>query len=174
MDMWPEAEAHIQRIECLGVLLVLLTQVETLAGRDVLWFVDNTSVLGALLKGSTADTVVHVMCEVVHLFLFQTHTSVYFEWVESDANWADGVSRQLSKCPWAATQGFAVSELPEPAMSARSLEVLLVELAMWSGIGEMAGAALSSLSVALGSSSRSHSPRRRSSAGGPAASPPAP
>ena len=90
------------------------------------------------------------MCEAIHLLFFQAHKMVYFEWVESKANWSDGVSRDLDACPWAAAHCFSVAVVPEPACSSSSLDALLADLVSFPGIGVVAGAALSALRVAFG------------------------
>ena len=55
LKIWPAAENHIQIIECLAVILGLIDAAEFLAGRSVLWFIDHSSVLGALVKGKGED-----------------------------------------------------------------------------------------------------------------------
>ena len=132
------------------MLLVLVSQAGVFAGRDVLWFIDNTSVLGSLIKGRSSDPVVHIMCEAIHLLFFQAHIMTYFEWVESKANWSDGVSRDLDDCPWAAARGFQVAVVAEPACASSSLDALLADLVSFPGIWEVAGAARSVLRVAFG------------------------
>ena len=51
---------------------------------------------------------------VVHLLLAALQVRVWFEYVESAANWSDGVSRELEKDPWAQANGFpvAIAEVP--------------------------------------------------------------
>ena len=48
--LWPEADAHIQRVECVAAVLTLVSLAPLLSGRRVLWFCDNSSVLGSLVK----------------------------------------------------------------------------------------------------------------------------
>ena len=105
--LWPLADNHIQRIECIAVLRMLVYHPDVFRGRDVRWFVDNTAVLGALVRGRSGDPVVHIMTELIHLLLFCLQCMVYFEWVESDANWSDGMSRLMTQCPWASATKVA-------------------------------------------------------------------
>ena len=46
---------------------------------------------------------------------FHLDCSVWFEWVDSGSNWADGVSRLMELDPFAAEHGFAFREMKQPA-----------------------------------------------------------
>ena len=52
---------------------------------------------------------------VIHLILFQIHTMVYFEWVESKANWSDGISREGPEDLWSTQNGFEIAPTLFPA-----------------------------------------------------------
>ena len=60
--------------------------------RDV-WFINNTAVLMSQVRGRSNSDDLDSMSRINHCELFALRTWVYFEWVESAANWSDGTSR---------------------------------------------------------------------------------
>ena len=49
--LWPAALNHIQRVECMAIVVKMVMAAESIAGRSVLWCIDNASALGVLVKG---------------------------------------------------------------------------------------------------------------------------
>ena len=92
----------------------------------------------------------HFFQQFVSLFLFQLKTVVWWEFVESEANWADGVSRDGSACAWAAAHGFDVAKVIAPALTASSVRSVAQELRSLVGIGDTASRACDGLLQALG------------------------
>ena len=64
-----------------------------LAGQCVVWFIDNTSSLHSLVKGTSTNAMLSRIVEVVHILLHRHRINVWFEFVSSSDNWADGISR---------------------------------------------------------------------------------
>ena len=64
-----------------------------LAGQHVVWFVDNTVALSAFVKGMSGDPTLCFMVMASHLLMLQYNIHSWFEYVPSDDNWADGISR---------------------------------------------------------------------------------
>ena len=79
-----------------------------------IWFIDNVAALMALVRGTSKNPDLNRLAGLVHSALFALQTWVYFEWVESDANWSDGVSRVGQRCEWARDNGFAVQSIAAP------------------------------------------------------------
>jgi hypothetical protein len=83
-------------------------------GRDVMWFVDNTAALSAMLKGSSpAQDVAHLM-EIMHLRLAFFSCRIWLEWVDSAANPSDGLSRDGYFDKWTLAQGWSLEQLTIP------------------------------------------------------------
>ena len=141
-------------MECVAAVITIVFLVPLLAGRHVLWFCDNTRVLGSLVKGRSNDAVVHTLQLFLALFCFQLDITIWWEYVESDANWSDGVSRVGSKCPWAAAHNFSVESVAVPALSARSMESVIDDLRKLHGIGAFACSAFDDLLRAFGGAAR--------------------
>ena len=152
---WPAAKAHIQRVECVAVIIVMVLMAPLISHRNVLWFCDNSSVLGALVKGRSNDPVVHVLGQLMALFLFRINAIVWWEFVESEANWSDGVSRKGSGCAWAKRHNFTVQDVVMPALAAGTVAEAIVQLRSLSGIGVFALAAFDDILQALGVSAAS-------------------
>ena len=97
----------------LGVLVGLLSSYARvlgaagqLRGRRGIWFVDNVAALMALVKGRSDVEELEKMAELIHAMMFALSLSLYFEWVASKSNWADGISRDGSGDEWLRRHGF--------------------------------------------------------------------
>ena len=101
-----DRETFICRVEQAAVLLGLLTWPALFASRDAYWFEDNSVVLSGLCRGGSRTALLDQGVAVVHLLLARLRARVWFEYVESHANWSDGASRLLLLGPWSAHHGF--------------------------------------------------------------------
>ena len=61
----------------------------------------------ALVRGRSDSEDLDSMSRTIHSALFALRTWMYFEWVESEANWSDGISRIGFNDPWHRAHGFA-------------------------------------------------------------------
>ena len=75
------------------------------------WYVDNTSAMASFVKGASANVHLEQLVGLTHLFLFKLDCQVWWEWVDSGANWADGPSRLYAKDPVAIRLGFRVEPM---------------------------------------------------------------
>ena len=76
--------------------------------------VDNTTALYAAVKGGATDPAVDRAVAFTHFLAFRAGVDIWWEYVDSKSNWADGVSRDLGACPWAAQRGFRTQAYPIP------------------------------------------------------------
>ena len=84
------------------------------------------------------------------MFLFMLKTTMWWEYVESNANWADGVSRKEGKhCRWAAAHGFSVVQVEGPKVMAQSVSEVVASLRAMDGIGLVAESAFGKMCRAL-------------------------
>ena len=85
---------HIQQGETLAVALPALCDPPLpLQSLDVLAFIDNLGALACLVKGHCADCDSSAVSTMAHLLYAKLRTRLYFEWVESQANIIDEMSR---------------------------------------------------------------------------------
>ena len=82
--------------------------------RAVLWFEDNAAVLASVIKGCSSEEEMDAGMASIHTLAAAVSTRIWFEWVESKANWADEASRLLLAGPWAAANGFRMARRSVP------------------------------------------------------------
>ena len=103
------------RGETLCGLLVPWFHGSALQNCDVLWFIDNEAAVASLIRGSSTQTDVHTLVQVAH-FLFQRfQIRVWLEWIDSESNPSDGLSRLGTDDPWTNAQLWEVSEVDYPS-----------------------------------------------------------
>jgi hypothetical protein len=69
-------------------------------GRDVVWFVDNTAALHSMVKGCGSNAALDRSVYLTHLTAYRRSVGLWFEYVDSESNWSDGVSRELENDKW--------------------------------------------------------------------------
>jgi hypothetical protein len=92
---WSSADQYIAQVEQAAVVMLLIGHPCVLAGRDAFWYIDNTVALSAVVKGSSADPDMARAAAAIHLAMAMAGTRVWFEYIESESNWADEPSRKL-------------------------------------------------------------------------------
>ncbi len=90
---WHFTDTCIAQLELYIVYLVLSRDGACLRGRTGIWFIDSTAALVALISGRSNSDDLDTLAAHIQLALFGLECSMYFEWVQSDSNWADGISR---------------------------------------------------------------------------------
>ena len=93
VDALSERKTQIIPLELMAAAGMLFTYREALRGREVIFFIDNQSVCCALTKGSSRSWDIQAMCSAWHLFCLQAGCRVWIEWVPSESNPADILSR---------------------------------------------------------------------------------
>jgi hypothetical protein len=78
-------------------------------GRKVVWYLDNTSSLHSFIKGTAGNAHMEKIVNYHAMMAYHLQAEVWFEWVESKANWADGISRLFGADPFVAANGFTVA-----------------------------------------------------------------
>ena len=97
------------------VLIAMLKLPDELRGKRGIWFIDNIAALMALVRGRSNSTDLDKLAGSIHAALFAMQTWMYFEWVESRSNWADGISRESFKDAWHRRHVFVGSTCTCPA-----------------------------------------------------------
>ena len=101
---------------CVAVMLpaVLLREGEQLRHREVVWFVGNSSSVGAIVKGDSRDPTLHLIAAVFWILTYRFQTRVRIGLVVCDSNWADGICRLYDADPFALANGFTTELMPFP------------------------------------------------------------
>ena len=83
---------------------------EVVRGQRVLWLLDNSASLHSLIKGTSSNPHLGRAVELYHMFCYWFQVDVWFEFVDSDSNYSDGISRDLDKDPWCRKMGITPRE----------------------------------------------------------------
>lgn len=114
LDSWVPRNQQIFPGESLCGLLVPWIHHAVLSARDVLWFVDNEAAVASLIRGSSQQPDVHTICQFSQVMLHTLGTRVWWEWINSESNPSDGLSRLGLSDPWSADQGWLLAEYEFP------------------------------------------------------------
>ena len=106
LSKWKARNQQVFVAEALAVMAATLLHrhQDILRNRDVLWFVDNIGALQILIKGNSSQFDAGNVCAAAHLFWAAAGTRVWFEWVRSDNNPSDGLSRDGIHDEWTLEQ----------------------------------------------------------------------
>jgi len=121
LDTWGYPEARRQQggnpiaiCEAAVIATAALIEAPHLAGTDILWFVDNTTALHAFVKGTSANAEVERAAQIVHFLAYRYDLRIWFEFVESEANWTDGISRDLQQDAFCRDNDFPIEQFALP------------------------------------------------------------
>ena len=91
-----------------------------------LWLIDNIAALMALVAGYSDHTSLDLMAQFVQIAMFAVKACLYFEYVQTKANWSDEISRKGLMGHGASDEGFQLGicglvsqllQLPCPALA---------------------------------------------------------
>ena len=82
--------------------------------RDVVYFIDNSVSLFAMVKGTSNQPDVARCTHLVGLQCLAYDTRVWLEFVDSESNWADGLSRDLGMCSFCMNHRIKVNRIQLP------------------------------------------------------------
>ena len=115
LDSWLPRKQQIYPGEALCGVTVPWFHQAFLRGFDILWFVDNEAAASSLIRGSSRPDDVHHTAQLSHVLLHGLGCRAWIEWVDSESNPSDGLSRQGLEDPWTLLQGWTLAEYPFPA-----------------------------------------------------------
>eukprot|EP00972_Heterocapsa_arctica_P031952 4706337-Heterocapsa_arctica.AAC.1 len=84
----------------------MVAEAQRMQGARVTWYVDNSAALDSFVKGISGHAAIDRAAHIVHFLAYKYDISIWFEFVDSQSNWSDGVSRLYFDDPFAASQGF--------------------------------------------------------------------
>ncbi|CAE8627868.1 unnamed protein product [Polarella glacialis] len=84
---------QIVMCEMLALAAALHANRERIRNRHVILFVDNIAVVCAMVKGASAAKDLQHLVTIVHMMLLKWECSWWIEWVPSECNCSDGLSR---------------------------------------------------------------------------------
>ena len=84
--------------------------------------------LAGMVRGASGNPVVDRMATAVALMCAFLQCRIWYEYVESKANWADGPSRLLEACPWVEKHQFPMNRFSVPVWFASASTPELLRL----------------------------------------------
>ena len=124
---WKERDQQIFIGETIAALIVLVLQPALFEKADVLWFIDNSAAVSTTIKAASREDDVHEVAVAAACVRAQLQCRAWFEWVDSESNPSDGLSRLGLRDDWSCSQDWDLVEYTFPASTFRSqiLEWLL-------------------------------------------------
>ena len=124
---WKERDQQIFIGETIAALIVPLLQPALFEKADVLWFIDNSAAVSTTIKAASREDDVHEVAVAAACVRAQLQCRAWFEWVDSESNPSDGLSRLGLRDDWSCSQDWDLVEYTFPASTFRSqiLEWLL-------------------------------------------------
>ncbi len=113
--LWKQRRTQIFPAEVFAVALALVVAEPYFLDSDVLVFIDNEAAVASLVKGNSAEPDIEEMVRRVHWDCYVNSTRAWFEWVDTAANPADGLSRAGVEDEWTKSQGWILSDTPFPS-----------------------------------------------------------
>ena len=87
--------------EAIMPLVFLMDNPDMLKGRAALPFIDNTSVLFGMIEGQSRGVAQEWANQLAHMMCYHLRLEIWWEFVPSEQNWADGASRHAAGYEWA-------------------------------------------------------------------------
>ena len=114
MQCIAEGKQPIAKCECAMLPALLLFDREKARGRSAIWCVDNTAALHSVVKGASSEAIMEDMVSRFWLMAYKLQMKPWVEYIDSGANWSDGIGRSFGKDTFVAEQRFQVRQPENP------------------------------------------------------------
>eukprot|EP00435_Cladocopium_sp_Y103_P038090 s83_g10.t1 len=111
---WLPRKQQIYPGEAVVALVLPVLLPEVLAARGILWFIDNESAVSTLVRCASSQCDVHEIAQYSHYLLHMLRSRVWYEWIDSDSNPSDGLSRLGLEDEWTQSQNWDLKAFPFP------------------------------------------------------------
>ena len=111
---WKPREQQIFPAEAVVLPIATWAAADILKDRDVICFIDNEAAAAAAIRGDSSQPDVQVIIQAAHLLWMRLGVRMWLEWIDSDSNPADGLSRLGVADPWSSLQGWELREEKAP------------------------------------------------------------
>lgn len=120
LEEWVPRKQQIFPGEALCLLILPMLLPDILKGRDLLWFIDNQAAVAAAVKTASAEEDVFEIAHMTALLRARLQCRCWFEWIDSDSNPSDGLSRDGLLDTWSLSQTWFLESHNFPAAAYRS------------------------------------------------------
>ena len=117
VDLWKPRSQQIFPAEAFAPLAACFDDPDTFSNRDALWFIDNEAAASTLIRGATAQEDVQHIAEATQLLWTTLFARVWIEWIDSDSNPSDGLSRDGLCDAWCRAHGVVPTLAGAPPWS---------------------------------------------------------
>ena len=121
LDSWKQRKQQIFPAESFAPIMASVADPLLFRGRDVLWFIDNEAAASTIIRGATREEDVQGIAELTQFFWASLRCRVWIEWIDSDSNPSDGLSREGLLCEWCSSRGVKPEVATPPAWSSPSV-----------------------------------------------------
>ena len=104
-------EQQIYLAELFAIPLLIGRAAAHLQGRDLVLFVDNEGAVASVIRGSTSAPDARILMETIHILQLYLDCRIWFEWIDSKSNPADGFSRDGVSCSFAQSQAMELEDI---------------------------------------------------------------
>ena len=112
-----QRKQQITAMEAFAPIAALETTPEIFEDSDIMWFVDNEAAVSSLIRGAARVEDIDAVAALTTVQAAKLKSSIWFEWIDSDSNPADGLSRDGVDDEWTKQQGWDLVDLGSPDWS---------------------------------------------------------
>ena len=105
-----QRKTQIAACEGIAVPQALLRHPEVFRNTDVTWYIDNEAACSSLVRGSSSQEDIGLISAATHRILMELNCRIWWEWIDSDSNPSDGLSRDGCADAWTLAQGWHLHE----------------------------------------------------------------
>ena len=98
-------------LEAFAALAAPAISPEVFQNREIVWFIDNESAVSSLIRGASRPEDLNHVAALSTVTFAKLQAKVWFEWIDTESNPADGLSRAGLEDPWTARQPWDCTEL---------------------------------------------------------------
>ena len=104
-----ERKTQIMACEAIAVPQAIIREPHLFAGSDVIWFIDNEAACSSLVRGTSSQDDIGTIAGVTHFLMLRYNIRIWYEWIDSNSNPADGLSRDGLLDEWTVRQGWELA-----------------------------------------------------------------
>ena len=109
-NQWTFDYTCIAQLELAMVFWGFMRSAAALRGSRGFWYIDNTAALMSAVKGRSNQPDLDKLASMIQLCCYVWNIWPYFEWIESDSNWTDGISRHGHEDTWHTSHSFVTDD----------------------------------------------------------------
>ena len=109
VDQWLSRKQQVFSAEAFTPPAALVNLAEHFVGRDAIVFIDNESAASTLIRGASTQDIVRAIAECFGIGRMTLDCRCWIEWIDTDSNPADPLSRAGISDEWVIGQGWSIS-----------------------------------------------------------------